>query len=385
MNASTTRRLLSLHRWCGLLVSANLLLLALTGLILIFHDEIDAALGVLPKARAGTASTTLASALSLANATSPSAKPVFLFQDQDEHPGLVFVGLSRGARRLDEAKPVAVDLRAGRVFKDLNLEGSFTGIVLKLHAELFAGPVGRLLVGLVALAFLISLISGAIVYGPTMKRFSFGLWRRDKSRRTLFADLHKLVGAASLGWTFVVAGTGLMLSLGSVLLRLYSVTELATLGAPYAHEPIVTDLGRIDQAVQQAERGAAGRHWSIVALPGSDLSSPRHYTVLLQGGTGIESRVLTMALVDAKDPTHLEAHQLPFYLRALLLSEPLHFGDYGGLPLKLVWSLFSLVTIVLSVSGVCAFWIARRERTMSSSGSPKSPPRSLAELAQESP
>ncbi|HEY0467900.1 MAG TPA: PepSY-associated TM helix domain-containing protein, partial [Polyangiaceae bacterium] len=276
MTPSTTRRLLALHRWCGLLVSANLLVLALTGLILIFHDEIDAALGVMPEARAGAASITISGALALANGTNPRAKPVFLFQDQAEHPGLVFVGLSEGTRRLADAKPVAVDLREGQVFKDLNLEGSFTGIVLKLHSELLAGPAGRLLVGLVALAFLVSLISGAIVYGPTMKKFSFGLLRRDKSRRTRFADLHKLLGAASLGWTFVVAGTGLMLSLGSVLLQLYSVTELAALGAPYAHEPIVTDLNTVDQAVAQAERGAPGRHWSIVALPGSDLASPRH-------------------------------------------------------------------------------------------------------------
>ncbi len=126
-------------------------------------------------------------------------------------------------------------------------------------------------------------------------------------------------------------------------------------------EPLVTNLSTIDRAVQQAERGEPGRRWSIVALPGSDLASPRHYTVLLQGGTGIEARVLTMALVDAKDPTHADAHQLPIYLRALLLSEPLHFGNYGGLPLKLVWTLFGLATLGLSASGVRTFWTGRRE------------------------
>ena len=362
MSPNATRRLLSVHRWCGLLVSTNLFVLALTGLILIFHDEIDDALGVVPEARSGAAMISLSRALGLANATNPRNKPVFLFQDPEEHPGLVFVGLSEGARRFEQSKPVAVDMRQGRVVEDLDLEGSFTGIVLKLHSELFAGAVGRLLVGLVALAFLVSLISGAIVYGPMMRKFAFGLLRRDKAARTRFADLHKLLGVASLGWTLVVASTGLMLSLGSTLIQFYSVTELAALGAPYAHEPVVTELGNIDQAVQQAEHGAAGRHWSIVALPGSDLASPRHYTVLLQGGTGLEARVLTMALVDAKEPTRSEAHQLPLYLRALLLSEPLHFGNYGGLPLKIVWSLFSLVTIGLSVSGVWTFWLARRER-----------------------
>lgn len=362
MSPGATRRLLSVHRWCGLIVSANLLVLALTGLILIFHDEIDGALGVVPEAAAGSSTISVARALELARATRPNAKPVYLFQDQSEHPGLMFVGLSDGPRTFEAAKPVTVDLRSGQVAKAIDFDGSFTGVVLRLHAELFAGPVGRLLVGAIALAFLISLVSGALVYGPMMKKFAFGLIRRDKARRTLYADWHKLLGAATFGWTFVVAATGLMLSLGSVLLQYYSVTELAALGAPYAKEPIALDLSRVDQALQAAERVDSSRTWSIVALPGSDLASPRHYSVLLKGGSGLEERMLTLTLVDARDPSRLESHRLPLYLRAVLLSEPLHFGDYGGLPLKLVWALFSVATIALAGGGVWTFWLGRRER-----------------------
>lgn len=372
MSPGATRRLLSVHRWCGLIVSANLLVLALTGLVLIFHDEIDGALGVVPSADevAGASTTSAARALELAQATSATAKPVYLFQDQAEHPGLLFVGLSDGARTFEAAKPVTVDLRTGRVLKAIDFDGSFTGLVLRLHAELFAGPIGRLLVGVVALVFLISLVSGAVVYGPMMKKFAFGLIRRDKARRTRYADWHKLLGAATFGWTFVVAATGLMLSLGSVLLQYYSVTELAALGAPYAKEPIVTDLSTIDRALRGAERIDPARTWSIVALPGSDLASPRHYSVLLKGGSGLEERMLTLALVDAKDPARLESHQLPLYLRAVLLSEPLHFGDYGGLPLKLVWAMFSVATIALSGSGIWTFWLGRWERAGSAAGAP---------------
>ncbi len=109
------------------------------------------------------------------------------------HPGIAFVGLSKTSRKLDDAKPVGIDLHQGKVLAGLDFDGSFTGVVLKIHAELFAGPIGRLLVGLVALALLVSLTSGAIVYGPMMKRFAFGLLRRDRARRTFLADLHKLL------------------------------------------------------------------------------------------------------------------------------------------------------------------------------------------------
>ncbi len=68
MSPTATRRLLALHRWCGLLVSANLLVLTLTGLILVFHDEIDDALGAIPQASSGAAQIGLARALEVAHA-----------------------------------------------------------------------------------------------------------------------------------------------------------------------------------------------------------------------------------------------------------------------------------------------------------------------------
>lgn len=343
-------------------MSINLFVLALTGIILIFHEEIDSALGVVPAAQAGENRTSLAEAIALAKQGEPGAHPVFLFADEEEHPGVAFVGMSKTSRKLDDAKTVSVDLRRGQLLPTVDFDGSFTGVVFRLHAELLAGPIGRLLVGVVALALVISLVSGAVVYGPMMKRFAFGLLRRDRARRTFLADLHKLVGATTFGWLLLVTLTGLFLSLGSVALQYYSVTELAALGAPYAKEPIVEELGSVDEAIKTAESTAAGRSWSFVALPGSDLASPRHYTVLLKGGTGLQSRMLTLALVDAKQPSRGEAHELPLYLKVLLLSEPLHFGDYGGWPLKLVWTLFGVTTLVLSASGVWVFASGRGDR-----------------------
>ena len=43
-------------------------------------------------------------------------------------------------------------------------------------------------------------------------------------------------------------------------------------------------------------------------------------------------------------------------MKALFLSQPLHFGDYGGLPLKFLWAGFDMVTIVVLVSGL---WLWR--------------------------
>ena len=54
---------------------------------------------------------------------------------------------------------------------------------------------------------------------------------------------------------------------------------------------------------------------------------------------------------------------MPWYAKVLFLSQPLHFGDYGGLPLKIIWALFDLVTIFVLASGLY-LWFARRNASM---------------------
>ncbi len=48
-------------------------------------------------------------------------------------------------------------------------------------------------------------------------------------------------------------------------------------------------------------------------------------------------------------------------LTAFQLSHPLHFGDYGGLPLKLLWAALDILTIVVLGSGLY-LWLAKGKR-----------------------
>jgi uncharacterized iron-regulated membrane protein len=51
--------------------------------------------------------------------------------------------------------------------------------------------------------------------------------------------------------------------------------------------------------------------------------------------------------------------KMPWFAQALLLSQPLHFGDYGGLPLKILWALLDIITIVVLCSGLY-LWLDKR-------------------------
>jgi uncharacterized iron-regulated membrane protein len=363
MKATTTRKLLAWHRWCGLIVSLNVALFSITGVLLIFHEEIDEMLGVMPTS-SGEAKTTLAQAIEIAKAGVPNTDALWVSRDE-EHPHLGYVGLApKGSRLFADSKPHAVDLAQGALVEDLKLDETFSAIVFQLHAQLLMGPAGALLVGAIGLAFLFSLVSGVILYGPMMVRFRFGLLRKDRQLRTLVGDVHKLLGIATFGWNLVVVATGILLSVGSMLLQFYAATELQALGAAHGPSEPVTDFRTVDEAVAHAEATSGGRELQFVALPGSEYASARHYAIIMHGKQGLDARMLTLALADARDPTRVVHHAFPLYLQALMVSEPLHFGDYGGYPLKVVWVLFSLLSLGIAISGVWITVSQRKQRTV---------------------
>jgi len=72
----------------------------------------------------------------------------------------------------------------------------------------------------------------------------------------------------------------------------------------------------------------------------------------MRGNEPLTSKLLKPVLVDARTTQVTASPALPWYLTALLVSQPLHFGDYGGMPMKILWALLDIATIVVLGSGL---------------------------------
>ena len=99
---------------------------------------------------------------------------------------------------------------------------------------------------------------------------------------------------------------------------------------------------------------------SIITYPGTAFTSKHHYAVFMKGNTPLTERIIKPALIDAKTGKLTDMRDMPWFVNALFISEPLHFGDYGGLPLKIIWALFDIATIVILSSGLY-LWFARNK------------------------
>ena len=126
-------------------------------------------------------------------------------------------------------------------------------------------------------------------------------------------------------------------------------------------EPLTPEAERtsVQRTLEAAQAAAPGMKLSFMAFPGTSFSSPHHNTFFMRGNTPLTSRLLQPVLVDARTAEVTAAPQLPWYLTALLVSQPLHFGDYGGLPMKALWALLDIATILVLGSGLY-LWLKRR-------------------------
>ena len=354
MKTATARTWSWIHRWSSLVCTAFMLLLALTGLPLIFSNEIEhwTHAEIQPSAvPPGTPDAALDLVLAAARGRHPTLVPIYLSRDAAE-PEMWLATLGRTADAQEDTRTVVVDARTAAVIGEPRLDEGFMSVMLRLHVDLFAGLPGTLFLGLMGLLLLLSIVSGVVLYGPFMKRLEFGTVRQGRSRRLRWLDLHNLLGIVTVVWLTVVGITGVINTLGQPAIRVWQQGQLQQMTARYAGRTPNPQRAPLQPSVDAAYAAAPGLKLSFIAFPGSPLTSAHHYGVYLQGTTPFSSRLFTPVLVDASSGLVTDSRELPWYIKTILVSQPFHFGNYGGLPMKLLWVLLDLVTIVVLVSGL---------------------------------
>jgi uncharacterized iron-regulated membrane protein len=355
-----------IHKWTSLICTAFLLMLCVTGLPLIFHEEIEELEGkphLAKQVPAGTAKATLDKLAE--NALDKYPKKVIRFIYWDEHePNTTTFSLSDSIDAPpDNFTTVVMDDHTAEVLETPNFQEGFMYIMLQMHIDMFMGIGGKLFLGLMGLTFIGAIVSGIMLYGPIMKRFDFGMIRTERSSRLKWLDLHNLLGVVTIVWATVVGFTGVINTLSEVVLGFWQMGQLSEMTAPYKNaKPLTGTLSSLDAAVALTKKAAPGMEPSIITYPGTAFTSKHHYAIFVKGNSPLTKRIIKPALIDAKTGKLTDLRDMPWFVNALFISEPLHFGDYGGLPLKIIWALFDIATIVVLGSGLY-LWFARNKAT----------------------
>lgn len=366
MTALALRRWGWIHKWTSLVCTVFMLLLCLTGLPLIFSHEIDEFAGdkvqsaELPADAPRAALDAVAAA---AVARHAGLVPLYFFAEADE-PDLWYVKLDT---RVDTderaARLVLVDARSAEYLGEPAFGEGFMSVMYRLHVDLYAGLGGKLFLGSMGLLLVLSIVSGVVLYAPFMRKLDFGTVRRDRAPRTRWLDLHNLLGIVTLVWALVVGFTGVVNTWAELIFKAWQAEQVAALRAGDTRRILAADApgavpadGTLQRAVERVLAASPGMRVGMIAYPGTLRSTPAHFAVILHGDTPLTARLSRAVLVDPQGGEVFEAGARPWYVTLFQLSEPLHFGDYGGLPLKMLWALLDVITIVVLGSGVYLWW-----------------------------
>ena len=362
-----------MHKWTSLISTLFLFMLCLTGLPLIFHDELDRVLGARPTPDVVAPSTPMLSAdriLEVGRAHKPSDALTFIVPDDDDPVWRLSFAPTLTA---NTTAIVTIDGHTGRILRSADSTRSATMRFIKdLHTEMLLEEGGMLFLGFIGLCFVASIVSGIVVYGPFMRRIDFATVR-TRTRKLYWLDIHNLGGIVVAAWILVVGVTGVINTLSNQIARHWQSTELVQMIAPWRNAAVPSKLSSAQAAIDTALAVSPGMKLNSMAMPGTPFAGGHHYGVYLNGDTPLTSRLLKPVLINAEDGTFSESRELPFYAKAFFVSKPLHFGDYGGMPLKIIWTLLDVVTLIVLWSGLRLWLPGRRSASSQLEGSVSHP------------
>lgn len=345
------RRLVySLHSWLGLLAGLGLLVIGLTGSVLVFKTEIDRAIA--PEA------------VMAPDASKPRLAPDAIFAAAQEHlPRRVVQGWGRALEPgladmvyavkpgEEEGKVIRIDPASGRpLAADAGDAGTFTDWVLELHYTFLAGHTGAFIAGLFGALLCLLGVSGVWLYRGFWKTLFQLRWK--KSARIFFSDFHKMVGITSTVFNLLLGFTGAWWNLSHIIGH--------WMEEEHEHVTMPKWDGRvsIDGLLAAAEKEIPGYRANWIALPfepGGDIS---FFGALEEQGV-LRSPYGSTLFFDASTgelKSTARADEGGAWAQALDAFTPLHFGNFGGLPVKILWCLGGLAPGLLAVSGSLMWW-----------------------------
>jgi uncharacterized iron-regulated membrane protein len=345
-------KLIVLHRWCALVVGLVLLCTAASGASLVFEGAIDR--GLHPDLWTAAPAGPLLSVDTLVarvNSKYPQGK-------------VTAVSLSPVAGRAwtmsTGGLTVFVNPYTGAITGTRTAQESQATLSRRLHVfhvELFAGRVGRTVVGLATCIAFFLVITGIVLWWPDklIRISTKASWKR------INFDLHHALGIVAAVVLIVITASGLVIHYDTLTNAIRSLDATPPAPAPQQPAGNAAALQSFD-ALADAARGA---------LPGAAI-------MFISNGGAKSPATVAMRFPEDHTPGGRSRVFIDRYTGAVLgnvstrnaqlgtridnLKRSLHTGDVLGKPTEALWLLAALVMVSQVVTGFAMWWNARRAR-----------------------
>lgn len=366
MKRDARKALYRVHSVVGAVLGILLFLICVTGAASVFRDELR--VWASPRATAGDSSIEIDDVIAVVDSRFSDTPTRFAIRLPGPDTEVFEVLVSDRGR----IARLQVDPTTGEVIGDGH--NQVADFLFSLHANLtLRGKFGRYLVGALGVAMLLLVVTGLLVHARIFRDFFTMRWR-SRAARTTVADAHKATGTWMLLFLITSAFTGGVLGLKdlSIWPALLAQTDgdvgKATAlvgrarrtpepGPAAAMQPVAPMLETARQlepelvptfVVVTNWRRARATISVIGSLPGHLLPKSEAFAVTFGGASGAVVR---------RD-SGLEHSG---WRRLYDAMTPLHYGDFGGFWVQLIYFVAGVATSMLIWTGLLV-WLERRRR-----------------------
>lgn len=347
-----------IHSLAGLFSGLFILLLSVSGVALVFHEELDG----FQKPIVGIEKTNndllqLDSCYKIIKACYPGAQISHAELAVSNDQAFVFFIYDSSYKEGKKALQVFIHPVSGRILASRggseDVRHNFMGWLSAFHNSFHLNRKGEWLLGFFALVFLIGIITGIFLYRRNIA--SVLLFKRGVYRK---GNLHQVIGTWALLFNLMIGITGSWMQryvFKKEFYQSYDYTPVLKASPPF--------LYNFDSAYQQIREKFPAFTGHVVyfaqnkkgktALYGSNstnsfIHNKKQADVIFLDSAGAIANTRFINEIAADD-------------RYDIINSQLHMGKYGGLPVKIIYGVFGFVSGLLSITGFL-LWVKRRKQ-----------------------
>jgi uncharacterized iron-regulated membrane protein len=333
----------TIHSIAGLLSGLFILLMSLSGAVLVFHEELDSLQYPSFVSESNKEVISINSCYRSVQKEYPHAQISNCSIPENISRPFIFSLYDPSFREGKEAMEVFMHPQTGMILKTRGARDGFMSWVDTLHGSLHLGKKGEWLLGFFALVFLLSIVTGIIMYRQmvwSVVTFKRGVFKRN--------NLHQLIGVYALLFNVMIGITGFWMQryvFKKDFYQSYNYTPVLKT-SPALFYSLDSSLMKLKEThpaftgyvvyFAQSKKGKTAIYGS--RHTNSFIHSKKFADAVFLDSTGSVALTRFVNEIDASD-------------RYDIINSQIHYGKYGGWPVKVIYCLFGLTGGLLSVTG----------------------------------
>ncbi len=360
LSAFAFRRFYELHAWVGVLTGLVLYVMFIAGGFTLFHEPLEQWED--PLAQRQVAPRTLQQQLDQGLTALGRTPDTVWFSPAEERgePGFDWQDAS------GTWQAARFDSTTGHLVPQRERLAHFTYTLHYLWHDL-TGQWLYTVAGLLSLVWLVVIVTGVLVHLKDVAR-QFHQFRPEKQGRLFWSDLHKVLGTMGLPFQTVFAWSGAFMVLGPLVVRLFvgpvfggdehrAQLVSAGYGVALPEKPgAVVPVLSVDTLVERAHGAMPELHGTAYRFINHGRDNGRFEIWGRGNGSPRGQLMVQLDEVSGEVVTRSEFHAAS-ELRRWLMG--LHFAQFGGAPVRLLFLLLTLASCVTIISGNW-IWLSRR-------------------------